>query len=69
MSIRLGRPPKGTESLTLRRITFCVDPETLAALEALEADLDLPKVRGRRSLLLRKLILDAHQRLKLEYSH
>lgn len=46
----------------LPRINFRLDEETLAALVDLEKA--LPNVRGRRSVLLRQLILDAHARLR-----
>ncbi len=44
----------------MRVVTFRIDRDTLAALEELEAS--MPKVRGRRSIILRKLILDARAR-------
>ena len=52
-----GRPPKDEHRADLAIINFKVDAETLAILERLESR--FPAVRGRRSMLLRKLIHDA----------
>lgn len=55
--VKLGRPFKGNEG-GMRKVTFRVDEETDAALKVLEESVG-PRVRGRTSILLRKLILDA----------
>jgi hypothetical protein len=55
---KFGRPPAGEARESMRKVTFRLDAETLAALEVLEVDVG-PDVRGRRSVLLRRLILNA----------
>lgn len=58
-----GRPPKGSTDGEMKKITFRVDEETFAALQKLEANFPVGTVAwGRRSQLLRKLILDAANR-------
>jgi hypothetical protein len=55
-----GRPPKTAEPRAeLARITFRIDAQTLEALEALERTSGYSDVRGRRSMVLRRVILDA----------
>ena len=65
-SIKPGRPRSGESRSKMKMITFRIDEETLAALRKLEVTVG-PKVRGRMSYLLRKLILDAHARLGAEH--
>ena len=55
---KLGRPAASEKRDDLVKVTFKVDVETLQALEQLEAAAGA-KVRGLRSTVLRKLILDA----------
>lgn len=55
---KLGRPRKdGTAEPAMASINFKADPETVTALAELE--LDYAAVRGRRSNVLRRIILDA----------
>lgn len=54
---KLGRRPNGDDSAALVKITFKVDDETLRALTELETSVGAD-VRGRRSVFLRRLILD-----------
>ena len=60
--VKLGRPFVIEGASTITRITFGVDRETLAALEELERV--EPAIRGRRSTVLRRLILEARQKQK-----
>lgn len=60
-----GRPANNDQSGRMRPITFRADEATEKALEDLEAALvDGSVLYGRRSALMRRLILDAHARLK-----
>lgn len=63
--LKLGRPfvDDTSEDKALTKVSFRVDGETLAALEQLERDAG-PAVRGRRSIVLRQLILDASKTKK-----
>ena len=54
-----GAPRKNEEREVLTTVCFKVDGETLAALVNLERAYGIASVRGSRSTLLRKLILDA----------
>ena len=55
---------KPTTNGEMKKITFRVDEETLQALEALETKFPTGTTAwGRRSQLLRQLILDAVKRL------
>jgi hypothetical protein len=56
--VKRGRPRKGEQREALRIINFRVDEETFMDLEALEKTVG-PNVRGRRSILLRRLIRTA----------
>ena len=57
---KLGRPAAGDSSGEMKKVTFRIDDETERALVALEERLvDHAVVRGRRSALLRKLVLAA----------
>lgn len=58
-----GRPKDGDDSGEMQKISFRIDAETERALTALEARLEQGVLRGRRSALLRKLILEAFQKL------
>ena len=55
--MKLGRPKKTESRIPLPTITFRVDEETELALRELETEFSA--VRGRRSVLLRRLILEA----------
>lgn len=57
--LRLGRPPDGRPAQTLRTVTFRVDEETDQALAKLISAVGGPKIRGKLSVVLRRLILDA----------
>ena len=57
-----GRPVDGDNSGEMMRITFRVDAETERALKVLEAQLD-KSIRGRRSVLLRMLVMAAFEKL------
>jgi hypothetical protein len=59
---KLGRPYADDRDGEMARITFRVDAETKAALEKLEKA-EGPNIRGRRSIVLRKLILEAVRQL------
>jgi hypothetical protein len=54
-----GRPKKDDAGEEMTKISFRIDGETLSALERLEARDGSPDIRGRRSTVLRRLILDA----------
>lgn len=58
-----GRPWSEEPREALTKITFKVDDETLQALKDLEAAAGA-NIRGRRSVVLRQLILDARRRTK-----
>ncbi len=58
---KLGRPFSDDTDGEMERVTFRVDLETKAALERLE-EREGPNVRGRRSVVLRKLILAADKK-------
>lgn len=58
-----GRPKRGDNSGEMRRVTFRIDAETEAALEALEARLDRSILTGRRSALLRRLVMAEFRKL------
>lgn len=60
-----GRVGRGDGSGEMKKITFRVDAETEAALNALEAQMD-KAVHGRRSALLRKLVMEAFAQLSQE---
>ena len=59
---RRGRPRKDETRAELVSCTFKMDSETEAALSRLERAMSSANIRGRRSTLLRKLILDADSR-------
>lgn len=60
---KTGRPPAAeTGRGEMPRITFRIDLDTLIALQELEQI--EPPVRGRRSSVLRRLILDARAKQK-----
>jgi hypothetical protein len=54
-----GRPKKTDAGEEMTKISFRIDGETLAALKRLETRDGSPDIRGRRSTVLRRLILDA----------
>lgn len=56
---RLGRPPQGEVREPLRSISVRLDALTLEALLRLEQRVTGATTRGRRSILLRRLILEA----------
>jgi hypothetical protein len=56
--VKLGRKPKNSDEGELEKITFRITKEAKAALERLIA-LEPSDVRGRRSIVLRRLILAA----------
>ena len=60
-SRRVGRPPL-VDGEKLTSVTFKLDAQTLEALERLESG--EAKVRGRRSAVLRKIILEASRRTR-----
>lgn len=60
---RLGRPKSDEEAGEMRKVTFRIDAETETALAALEAQLDQGILRGRRSALLRRLVLAEFKKL------
>lgn len=55
---KLGRPASDEKRDEMERITFRVDPETKAALDSLVAK-EPGDIRGRQSIVLRRLILAA----------
>ena len=59
--VHIGRPPAGDEKGKMPRVSFCVDPETFDALKELEQTVGAA-VRGRRSVVLRRLILEEYRR-------
>ena len=61
-----GRPSAGDKSGEMRKVSFRVDAATEAALDALESRLDRSILHGRRSALLRKLVMDAFAKLDHE---
>lgn len=60
--VKLGRPPNGERRKRMRTITFAVTDDVVAALRELEDALG-PPVRGRTSVVLRNLILNARRKL------
>lgn len=54
-----GAPRSGEHREKLKSVTFKLDAETDAALTRLEVASGLSAVRGRRSQLIRRLILEA----------
>jgi hypothetical protein len=57
-----GHPTDGDTSGPMKRVAFRIDAETEHALEVLEAQLD-KSIRGRRSVLLRMLVMAAFEKL------
>ncbi len=62
---KTGRPRRGEERGEMDKVVFRIDAETRIALEELERGVGAA-VRGRRSVLLRRLILEAHKKLREE---
>lgn len=67
---KIGRPSstetEEREKLTL--VSFKVDAETLAAITQLEEAIGGGHVRGKRSLAIRKAVLEARERLSRSIS-
>lgn len=61
--MRPGRPRAGEEPQVIGKVTFRIDAETLSALRKLEKTVDKGVRSGRRSVLLRRLILDASSKI------
>jgi hypothetical protein len=59
---KLGRPFAGDAKPELVKVTFRLDADTMAKLEALETRTGRTKVGRQRSELLRKLICEAFDR-------
>lgn len=59
-----GRPRAADTSGEMVKITFRLDAAGDAALTALEEEFGGPPCRGRRSLTLRKLVVDAFEQLE-----
>lgn len=60
---RRGRPSANDNSGQMKNICFRVDAEAEAALKALEGQLD-KSIRGRKSAVLRKLIVEAYAKIE-----
>lgn len=58
-----GRPRAGEERERLEVIHVCIDGETRRALDRLEREIGAGKVRGARSLVVRRAIREAAERL------
>lgn len=63
--MKLGRPPRGQEKgPNLRKFTIVLDEEVNLAINDLARAIDPDVRRGRRSIAVRKAILDSRARLK-----
>lgn len=61
----IGRPTKGSErGKETRKFTIVLDDEVDVAIKALAGALDPDVRRGRRSIAVRKAILDAFQKIR-----
>ena len=61
--MKLGRPPRGQGKGTVRKFTIVLDDEVELALAKIARAIDPDVRRGRRSIAVRKAILDAAVRL------
>ena len=67
MTVAKPGNPHGKENEPLvGTVSFKLDAETKAALKQLEERSGVPNVRGRKSAVIRKLILDAARRQEIK---